>query len=93
MAAPAASQQQNVRTHEAPFSYAAAVAPNDGADIPGGRPTSALYIGGAGSLNVDLDGDGGTVAFAAVPAGTTIRIAVRRVRATGTAATSIVALW
>ena len=92
MAAPATTvSNPNFTAVEAPFRYAAAIAPNDGADIA--RPSHAIYVGGAGSLNVDLDGDGGTVAFAAVPAGTTIRMAVRRVRATGTAATSIVALW
>jgi hypothetical protein len=73
------------------FVDAAAVTPNDGADLPGG-PCQGVYVGGAGTLTV-VTKAGTSVLFAAVPAGTTIRLRVRRVMATGTAATSIVALY
>ncbi len=52
----------------------------------------ALYVGGAGALKVIM-ASGVTVTFAAVPAGTTIPIKVLQVLHTGTAATSIVALY
>lgn len=90
MAAPTVIQSHE-QLHQAPYRFAAAVTPNDGADLS--AVTQAIYVGGAGALVVDLVGDGGTVTFAAVPAGTTIALAVQRVRATGTAATSIVALY
>ena len=74
------------------YAAAAAVTPNDATDLPNG-PANAIYVGGAGTLTVDMAGNGATVLFGAVPAGTTIPIKVKRVRATGTAATSIVALF
>jgi hypothetical protein len=73
------------------YNYLAAVTPSDTVDLPLGL-TDALYVGGAGALVVVLEG-GETVTFAAVPAGTTLRIRIKRVNTTGTAATSIVALY
>lgn len=67
----------------------AAVTPSDTVDLT--FITRAIYVGSAGALTVILAG-GATVAFAAVPAGTWLWIAVTRVKATGTAAGSIVAL-
>jgi hypothetical protein len=75
----------------APAQAAAAVTPNDGVDLPGGL-TIALYVGGVGTLRVTM-ADGVVANFAAVPAGTTLEIQVTRVHATGTTATSIVALY
>lgn len=74
------------------FDDARAVTPADGADLPAPGPCQALYVGGAGALIVDTV-RGATVTFAAVPAGTTIHLRCKRVRATGTVATSIVALY
>jgi hypothetical protein len=76
---------------------AAAVTPSNTVDIPsitGGTSNNGcvLYVGGAGDLTVDTVG-GDAVTFVAVPAGSFIPVQVTRVYATGTSATSIVALW
>lgn len=74
-------------------SAAYAVTPNDGADLP--STAFGLYIGTGGTLKVDCghvgsDGERVTVSFAAVAAGF-LPLRVRRVWATGTTATGIVA--
>jgi hypothetical protein len=76
---------------------AAAVTPSNTVDIPsinGGTSNNGcvLYVGGAGDLKVDTIG-GDAVTFVAVPAGSFVPVNVTRVYATGTSATSIVALW
>lgn len=77
---------------EAPAWTAAAVSPNDGADLPR-VATRALYIGGGdGTLSVVMSG-GGTVAFAGLATGQIYPFRVDRVNATGTGATNIVALY
>jgi hypothetical protein len=74
---------------EAPIQSAAAVTPNDGADLA--VTSRALHIGGAGDLKVTLK-SGVVVTFTAMGAGWhPIRVA--RVWATGTTATGIVAGW
>ena len=79
-------------TLESPAWDAAAVTPNDSADLPR-VATRALWIGGGdGTLSVVMSG-GTTVAFAGVADGTLLPIRVDRVRATGTGATGIVALY
>lgn len=70
-----------------PAQNAEAVTPGAGALS---NTTRALYVGGAGNITVTMAG-GGSVSFAAVPAGTTLPIAVTHV--TAATATSIVALW
>lgn len=55
-------------------------------------PTAGLYVGGAGNLTVVMAGDGGTVLFTAVPAGSFLPVSVTKIKATGTAATAIVIL-
>jgi hypothetical protein len=57
-----------------------------------GNPGCMLYIGGAGSVSVVTVG-GDTISFAGVPAGTTLPIQVRQLRATGTTATLVNAMW
>jgi hypothetical protein len=75
-----------------PPDEAAAVVTSDSADIPGIPANGAdLYVGVAGDVKVDMN-LGGTVTFKAAPVGR-MNIRVRRVYATGTAATFIVALW
>jgi uncharacterized membrane protein len=72
------------------FTNAVAVTPSDSAFI---SATGAIYVGVAGTLKVMMAGAGNAVVeFTAVPAGTTIPISVKQVFATGTSATSIVAL-
>lgn len=70
---------------------AAAVTPNDSTDIPQGIPSIGVYIGGAGTMSADIGGV--TVAFSGLLAGTVLPIAPSRIRATGTTATGIVALY
>lgn len=52
----------------------------------------ALYIGGAGNLVVDMIGGQLNVAFNNVPAGTTLPISVKRIKAASTVS-DIVAIW
>lgn len=91
MAFPPLTQRQNVEQFEAPYRWAAAITPNDSTDL--GRPTKAIYVGGAGAIAVNMDGDNDVVTFAAVPVGAILPIEARRVRATGTTATNLVAIW
>lgn len=56
-----------------------------------GITTRALYIGGAGDVNV-ITAAGDTVLFSAVPAGFVLPIQVQSVKSTSTTATLIVAL-
>jgi hypothetical protein len=58
-----------------------------------GQPTRALYIGAAGNLTVDMADGGSSVLFVGVQGGTLLPIQVTRIYATGTTATSIVALY
>ncbi len=73
-----------------PALYAVAITPSDSANLLRGDSV-ALYIGIAGTLRV-MCGDGTECTFAAVSAGL-LPIRIRRVYATGTSATSIVALY
>lgn len=71
-----------------PASRAAAVTPNDNTDLP--TASKRLWIGGAGAVTLVTVG-GQTVTYGAVPAGTYLNVRAKRVMATGTAATNIVA--
>lgn len=55
------------------------------------RPVRGLYVGGTGNLTV-LTAEGDTLLISAVPVGTILPLSVKRVNATGTTATLIVAL-
>jgi hypothetical protein len=57
-----------------------------------GNPGCYLYIGGTGNVSVITIGND-QLTFNGVPAGTTLPIQVRRLRATGTTATLVNALW
>lgn len=72
------------------FANAFAVTPHD--TNPLARIARALYVGGAGAITCRPYGATADVVFSAVPAGSTIPLAVTHVRSTGTAATGIVAL-
>ena len=72
------------------WSSTTAVVPSD--TVPLSNPAQVLWVGGAGSLTV-ITPAGQTVTFAAVPAGVVVPIQATTVKATGTTATSIVALW
>ncbi len=68
----------------------AAVTSSDDNDLA--TTARCLYIGGAGNVAVITAG-GSTVTFVAVNAGSFLPVRAARVLATGTTATSIVALW
>jgi hypothetical protein len=73
-----------------PARHAVAVAPNDGVDLT--NVTRWIFVGGVGNLTAIM-ADGTTVLLTAVAAGTLLPLAATRVKATGTTATLIVALW
>lgn len=73
-----------------PITNAASVTPHNTNELS--YVTRALYIGATGDVAVTMQ-DGGEVTFVDVPAGTTLPIRVKIVKATGTDATSIIALW
>lgn len=78
--------------NDIPFDGAAAVTPADGTDLSR-APADGLWIGGAGTLKVDMaNGDVG-ITFSGIVAGTLLPFGVTRVYATGTTATLIVALY
>ena len=66
-----------------------AVTPSDSTDLT--TLARAIYVGGAGNVAA-VQHDGTAVTFTGVPAGTVLPIAVRRINATNTTATAIVAL-
>jgi hypothetical protein len=68
-----------------------AVTPSDSADLPDGQ-TRAIYVGTAGAISV-IGADDGTTATLLKGATGWIDIAVKRIRATGTTATDIVAVY
>lgn len=72
-----------------PAQYAAAVTTSDDDDLA--NSTRAIYVGGAGAVKVTTVG-GDTVTFAAVPVGTTLWVRVKKIFATGTTATNLIAL-
>jgi hypothetical protein len=75
---------------------AAAVTPSDTVNIPaltgGSNNGCVLYVGSGGDLKVLTIG-GDEVVFSNIQDGTFFPVQVLRVFATGTTATSIVALW
>ena len=69
----------------------AVVTPSDSVDLP--YITRGVYVGVTGDVSVVAAGNGATVVFAGVAAGTILPIQVSRIRATGTTSTSIIALY
>lgn len=74
-----------------PGRYAIAVTPSDSVDLI--YETRALFVGGAGNLSVVMAGNGATVVFTGVTAGSFLPIRVTRVNSTSTTATTITAVW
>ena len=68
----------------------ASVTPDDNADLP--TLQAALYVGTSGDVTV-VDGEGNEVTFQNVRDGSWMPIRVNRVKATGTNATGIVAVY
>lgn len=76
---------------DSPAFDAAAVAPHDVNDLT--FTARALYVGTGGDVVAILKGDAAAVTFKNVPTGAVLPVAVRRVQATGTTASNILALW
>lgn len=75
----------------APATRGLAVVPHD--VNPLGDVPKALYVGGAGTVVARGSGGGGDVVFRGLAAGTVLPFRALFVRATGTTATDIVALY
>lgn len=75
----------------APAESAVEVTPHDSNDIAAN--CRALWVGGAGDLEVIFVGQSTAVTIVGVAAGTLLPFRVSRVLSTGTTATSIVALY
>lgn len=71
------------------FYSAVAITPNDSTII---TETKGIYVGGSGNVAVKM-ADGTTVTFTAMAAGVFHPLAVTKVLATGTTATSIMAAY
>ena len=70
----------------------AAVTGSDSTDLTNAA-TRGLYIGGAGAVKVDLISGATGVTFSGLAAGSILPVGVKRVYATGTTATGIIALY
>lgn len=68
------------------------VAPSDSVRLPDGA-CRALYVGGTGDLSIIAVNDESPVTLKGVPAGSILPVRAAYVRATGTTATAIVALY
>lgn len=71
-----------------PFTNGVAITPSDTVAL--GRPSKAVYVGGAGNIRAIMGG--AETNFIAVPVGTVLPISATRINATGTTATNLVAL-
>lgn len=70
---------------------AVAVTPSDTVDLARGA-TKGIYLGGGGNVKVDL-ANGDSVTFTGLAGGVIHPISAKRVWATGTTATSILAVY
>lgn len=68
-----------------------AVTPSDSTDLTYST-CRAIYVGGAGNISL-VDGNGATIVFSGVTAGSILPVQTARINATGTTATSIIALY
>jgi len=68
-----------------------AVTPSDSTDLTYST-CRAIYVGGDGDISL-VDGNAATIVFTGVTAGSILPVQTARVNATGTTATSIIALY
>lgn len=82
----------SARTPQVPAApvSAKAITPSDADTYE--RPVG-VYVGGAGSVVVSPAGGQADVTFASVPAGSVLPVLVRAVKATGTTATGLIAVY
>ena len=81
---------QHQQKYSGPATRALSVTPNDSTDLA--NVARALWVGTGGNLNLLLIGDTSPVVFANVPSGTLLPVRAKRVYATSTTATGIVAI-
>jgi len=81
----------NIQRPYAGAADAATVTPTD--DVELDPIPRALWVGTAGNLTVILKNMSTTIAFNNIQAGTMIELEAKEVRATGTTASDIVAVW
>ena len=72
------------------YTRAATVTPSDSVALP--TLAYGLYVGGAGNVALVTEG-GDAVTLTAVPVGSVIRLSINQIKATGTTATNLVAVW
>jgi hypothetical protein len=68
-----------------------AVTPSDSTDLTYST-CRAIYVGGDGDISL-VDGNAATIVFTGVTAGSILPVQTARINATGTTATSIIALY
>lgn len=73
-----------------PAAHAFAITPGTAA-LP--YLTRAIYVGGAGNVEVQLAGDTAPVTLTGVPVGTTLEVCAQYVLATNTTATNLIGMW
>ena len=73
-----------------PYTIGGAITPSD--TVAHGKPMRALYVGGAGNV-VMVNPDGSTVTLIGALAGNVYPLICKRINATSTTATNLVALW
>jgi len=73
-----------------PCDNAATITPNNDTDLA--YITRAIWVGGAGAINVTLAG-GQTVLFSGILAGTLLPLRITRVLSSSTSATNLVGIW
>lgn len=73
-----------------PAEHAAAITPDDATDLA--TPARAIRVGGSGDVVVVTTG-GDEVTITGTAAGEILPVRVARVKATGTTATGLLALW
>lgn len=74
-----------------PASTAAAITPHDTNALV--NVSRGIYVGGAGDITCRLLNDAADVTFSAVPVGSILPIRASHIRATGTTATLLIALY
>ncbi|MDP9121663.1 MAG: hypothetical protein M3O15_09920 [Acidobacteriota bacterium] len=75
---------------QSPALHAAAITPNDSADLA--TASRAIFVGNGGNLKITMQG-GETVTLNGVLAGTTLSLRISRVFATGTTCANLISLW
>lgn len=85
------SNSNIISTSPAPGQGAVAVTPSDTVSLTV-APCRGLWVGGAGNISALME-DGTSATFVGIAAGTLLPFSVRRVNASATTATSIVAVY